>query len=84
MFHLRQFRLFDLEEPVDEGPRPEANGEGPSTGYKKPTQENRGEEISVDCEGNQVMIRTIPPDIGRVKLEEVSFYTTDVMLAFMF
>lgn len=32
---------------------------------------NRGEEISVLPEGNQVMIRTIPPDIGRVKLEEV-------------
>jgi hypothetical protein len=32
----------------------------------------RGEEISVPTEGNQVMIRTIPPDIGRVKLEEVS------------
>lgn len=32
---------------------------------------NRGEEISVPPEGNQVMIRTIPPDIGRVKLEEV-------------
>ncbi|KAF8629598.1 hypothetical protein AX15_003344 [Amanita polypyramis BW_CC] len=31
---------------------------------------NRGEEISVMPEGNQVMIRTIPPDIGRVKLEE--------------
>jgi hypothetical protein len=69
-----QFNM-DLEEPVDEGPRPEANGKAPSTGYKKQTQENRGEEISVDCEGNQVMIRTIPPDIGRVKLEEVSFIT---------
>jgi hypothetical protein len=32
---------------------------------------NRGEEISIMPEGNQVMIRTIPPDIGRVKLEEV-------------
>jgi hypothetical protein len=32
---------------------------------------SRGEEISVPTEGNQVMIRTIPPDIGRVKLEEV-------------
>ncbi|KAI6128407.1 hypothetical protein EDD16DRAFT_1548420 [Pisolithus croceorrhizus] len=31
---------------------------------------NRGEEISVLPEGNQVMIRTIPPDIGRFKLEE--------------
>ena len=32
----------------------------------------RGEEVAVPPEGNQVMIRTIPPDIGRVKLEEVS------------
>ena len=32
---------------------------------------NRGEEISIPPEGNQVMIRTIPPDIGRQKLEEV-------------
>jgi hypothetical protein len=32
----------------------------------------RSDEVSVMPEGNQVMIRTIPPDIGRVKLEEVS------------
>ncbi|KAI0677002.1 hypothetical protein C8Q78DRAFT_960315 [Trametes maxima] len=31
---------------------------------------NRGEEVAVPPEGNQVMIRTIPPDIGRAKLEE--------------
>ncbi|KAJ3975939.1 hypothetical protein EV361DRAFT_886072 [Lentinula raphanica] len=31
---------------------------------------NLAEEIAVPQEGNQVMIRTIPPDIGRVKLEE--------------
>ncbi|KAI0773972.1 hypothetical protein C8Q74DRAFT_1368496 [Fomes fomentarius] len=31
---------------------------------------NRGEELAVPPEGNQVMIRTIPPDIGRAKLEE--------------
>ncbi|KAH9850035.1 hypothetical protein C2E23DRAFT_837171 [Lenzites betulinus] len=31
---------------------------------------NRGEEVAVPPEGNQIMIRTIPPDIGRVKLEE--------------
>ncbi|KAF9076653.1 hypothetical protein BDP27DRAFT_1313687 [Rhodocollybia butyracea] len=31
---------------------------------------NKGEEIAVAPEGNQVMIRTIPPDIGRIKLEE--------------
>lgn len=41
-------------------------GAGAGTGIS-----NRGEEISVPTEGNQVMIRTIPPDIGRVKLEEV-------------
>lgn len=35
-------------------------------------QANRGEELAVPPEGNQVMIRTIPPDIGRMKLEEVS------------
>jgi hypothetical protein len=34
---------------------------------------NRGEEMSVLPEGNQVMIRTIPPDIGRIKLEEVGY-----------
>ena len=33
--------------------------------------DNRGEEFSVMPDGNQVMIRTIPPDIGRLKLEEV-------------
>jgi SERRATE/Ars2, N-terminal domain len=43
---------------------------------------NRGEEISVLPEGNQVMIRTIPPDIGRVKLEEVGF--RDFFLTFAF
>ena len=43
---------------------------GRTGGYDR--RNNRGEEISVPTEGNQVMIRTIPPDIGRVKLEEVS------------
>jgi SERRATE/Ars2, N-terminal domain len=55
---------FNLEGDEDGG----ANGKGPSN--KK--QENRGDELAVPPEGNQVMIRTIPPDIGRVKLEEVS------------
>lgn len=36
-----------------------------------PPRESRN-EFSVLPEGNQVMIRTIPPDIGRVKLENVS------------
>lgn len=31
----------------------------------------RNDEISVMPDGNEILIRTIPPDIGRVKLEEV-------------
>lgn len=42
----------------------DANG---STGLRETMK-----EVSVMPEGNQVMIRTIPPDIGRVKLEAVS------------
>lgn len=41
----------------------------------------RSDEYSVPTEGNQVMIRTIPPDIGRVKLEEVrsaSYFSSHV------
>ena len=48
--------------------RVETNGKNSS----KNERVTRGEEISVPPEGNQVMIRTIPPDIGRVKLEDVS------------
>ena len=63
-----QFTLEPEEENVDNDPgRPEANGK--SSFDNKRT--NRGDEISVMPEGNQVMIRTIPPDIGRIKLEEV-------------
>lgn len=47
--------------------RIEANGRGGVSNERFP----RGEEISVPPEGNQVMIRTIPPDIGRAKLEDV-------------
>ena len=43
-----------------------------SGGNKNKGGANRGEEVAVPPEGNQVMIRTIPPDIGRAKLEEVS------------
>ena len=32
----------------------------------------KSDELTILPEGNQVMIRTIPPDIGRVKLEAVS------------
>ncbi|KAI0091876.1 hypothetical protein BDY19DRAFT_927237 [Irpex rosettiformis] len=61
-------------EPDDEGgdqdaARGETNGSGrQNSDSKRPA--DRGEEISIPPEGNQVMIRTIPPDIGRIKLEE--------------
>ena len=42
-----------------------------------PLRESKN-EFSVMPEGNQVMIRTIPPDIGRVKLEAVSLSTSDL------
>ncbi|KAF9815549.1 hypothetical protein IEO21_04549 [Rhodonia placenta] len=51
----------------NEQSRLDANGKSSAN---DPKRGNRGEEISVQPEGNQVMIRTIPPDIGRVKLEE--------------
>lgn len=41
----------------------------------------RADEVSVMPEGNQVMIRTIPPDIGRVKLEDVGFHGTSCVLS---
>lgn len=50
----------------NEGGKSTANGKG----SKNNRGDNRGEEYSVMPEGNQVMIRTIPPDIGRLKLEE--------------
>jgi len=57
-------------EPEDDTGDQDANRQ--DTG--KPSPDNRrnarGEEFSVQPDGNQVMIRTIPPDIGRVKLEE--------------
>lgn len=63
-----QFTVEADEEAVDPDiSRVEANGKHSSDSKRI----NRGEEISVPPEGNQVMIRTIPPDIGRVKLEEV-------------
>ncbi|KAL0949782.1 hypothetical protein HGRIS_009821 [Hohenbuehelia grisea] len=57
---------FNMDAEDDAG-GPEANG--------RATQDNRrtaarGDEIAVPLEGNSVTIRTIPPDIGRVKLEE--------------
>lgn len=48
------------------------------TNGKAPFESKQPErnEVSVMPEGNQVMIRTIPPDIGRVKLETVSPFTS--------
>ena len=46
---------------------------------KNNRSDNRGHEYSVMPEGNQVMIRTIPPDIGRLKLEEVGLVSLVVL-----
>jgi hypothetical protein len=58
-----------IVEVEDEGDKLDANGKGIENG--KRDNRDRGEEVAVDPEGHQVMIRTIPPDIGRVKLESV-------------
>ena len=63
-----QFNDVDDEAGDHDTSRADINGKS-STDRKRV---DRGEEVSVPTEGNQVMIRTIPPDIGRVKLEEVS------------
>ena len=66
---------FNVEQEDDagdqDGPRGDANGKQQGDAKR---MANRGEEMSVPPEGNQVMIRTIPPDIGRMKLEEVRFF----------
>lgn len=64
-----QFNVEAEDETGDQdGVRTDANGKSGNDAKRA----NVGDEISVQPEGNQVMIRTIPPDIGRVKLEEVS------------
>jgi SERRATE/Ars2, N-terminal domain len=76
----------DVEDEAgeNEAGRPETNGRG----LKDSKHNNRGEEVSVMPEGNQVMIRTIPPDIGRLRLEEVSLlnliHVTSHLNAFFF
>ncbi|OJT13375.1 Serrate RNA effector molecule -like protein [Trametes pubescens] len=57
---------FNVEAEEDAGDN-DANRAGDKN--RRPVA-NRGEEIAVPPEGNQIMIRTIPPDIGRAKLEE--------------
>ncbi|KAF8121332.1 hypothetical protein EV363DRAFT_1365569 [Boletus edulis] len=61
-----QFAMDAEEDPGEHDASRVENGK--ATAEHK--RSNRGEEISVPPEGNQVMIRTIPPDIGRLKLEE--------------
>jgi hypothetical protein len=56
-------------EVEEDGDKLDANGKGLENGRRD--SRDRGEEVSVAPEGHQVMIRTIPPDIGRVKLETV-------------
>jgi hypothetical protein len=75
-----QFNVDVEEEGGDnDANRTEMNGKS-SYDHRRP---HRGEEIAVPAEGNQVMIRTIPPDIGRVKLEEVNIQSICVGVLLM-
>ena len=58
---------MDTEEDAGEDAN-RNNANGQSDAGKRPDQRD---ELEVPIEGNQVMIRTIPPDIGRMKLEAV-------------
>jgi hypothetical protein len=71
----------DAEEEAGENDAGRAETNGRGNRDSKPN--NRGEEVSVTPEGNQVMIRTIPPDIGRFRLEEVSFSTPSLLPPFL-
>ncbi|KAJ7122902.1 hypothetical protein C8R44DRAFT_876099 [Mycena epipterygia] len=64
-----QFNM-NVEEDHAEADTNRADANGKSAGNNNNKRTDRGDEISVMPEGNQVMIRTIPPDIGRVKLED--------------
>ncbi|EKM59421.1 uncharacterized protein PHACADRAFT_249892 [Phanerochaete carnosa HHB-10118-sp] len=63
-----QFNV-EAEDQGDDHDPSRADANGKQLGDPK-RQLNRGEEVSIPPEGNQIMIRTIPPDIGRMKLEE--------------
>ncbi len=65
-----QFAMDGDEDAGDpDATKPESNGKSLPQDARRML--NRGEEISTMPEGNQVTIRTIPPDIGRMKLEDV-------------
>ncbi|CAE6454792.1 unnamed protein product [Rhizoctonia solani] len=57
----------DNEEEGNSKPTAETTENGKA---KEGPQGGRDVECSMETEGNQVMIRTLPPDIGRVKLEQ--------------
>lgn len=59
---------FNVEAEDDNNDQDGPRGEGGRSDTKRG---KTNEEIAVDPDGNQVMIRTIPPDIGRLKLESV-------------
>ncbi|TCD62735.1 hypothetical protein EIP91_006460 [Steccherinum ochraceum] len=54
-------------EPEDDNDQDGARGDGGRSLEAK--RSKASDEVAIEPEGNQVMIRTIPPDIGRVKLE---------------
>ncbi|KAJ7163800.1 hypothetical protein C8R43DRAFT_988713 [Mycena crocata] len=65
-----QFNMNVEEDPADaDANRGDTNGKSAANNNIN-KRSDRGDEVSVMPEGNQVMIRTIPPDIGRVKLED--------------
>jgi hypothetical protein len=62
------FGLDGEDDVPDSDVKNEASSKSQVDGRRGST---RDDGISVMPEGNEVMIRTIPPDIGRVKLEDV-------------
>lgn len=64
--------LHDLEAGKFDLNQPHTNGVEvkPTVGDDDMEAGAQGDELAIPPEGNQVMIRTIPPDIGRSKLEE--------------
>lgn len=60
-------KMEEEDHEQDDGDKPEG---GSVNGKGAGSRAARSDEIAVEAEGNQVMIRTIPPDIGRAKLEK--------------
>ncbi|KAG9081208.1 hypothetical protein FRC07_014587, partial [Ceratobasidium sp. 392] len=62
---------MDFENENEDEGNPKQTTEPNENGKaKEGPQGGRDEECSMETEGNQVMVRTLPPDIGRVKLEQ--------------